>query len=271
MLEDYLGMLGFNQQEAKLYLALTKSGPTTLLQAARASGIERTRLYRMVDTLKEKGLIEEIPQHRHRTIKAASISTLEMMVKDHLFKSQVLNRTLPEFTHSLQSLVAGPAQNNVVYYRGRAGIRQMSWHLLRTQGLYRTYSYRFWDEVLGEKFTLSLNQEMVKIKLKVHDLFSDQYFDYKKDWQRVHGSKPPGDWSWWHSRYISEKILKIDQNIDVYNDVVAYYHWEGDETFGVEIYNPKVALFHKQMHDVIWKMAQPAPDLDWTKEWKKTQ
>jgi DNA-binding MarR family transcriptional regulator len=265
MLEDYLSLLGFNSEEASLYLSLVKSGPVTLLAASKASGIERTRLYRLVDTLKEKGLIEEIPRDRHRSIQAASISTLEMKVKEAKFKSQVLSKSFPSFMRSLQTLIPITPSNNVVFYHGREGIRQMAWHLLRSVGLYRTYSYRFWDELLGSKFTLDLNQEMVKAKLKVHDLFSDQYFEYKKEWLRIHGAKPPGDWSWWKSKYISEKTLKIDQNIDIYNNVVAYYHWQGNETFGVEIYNQRVADFHKQMHDIVWKMAKYVPDIDWTK------
>jgi len=267
MLEDYLSLLGFSGEEAKLYLSLAKSGPVTLLAASRNSGIERTRLYRLVDNLKEKGFIEEIPRDRHRTIQAASISTLEMMVKEAKFKSQMLTKSFPSFMHSLQSLIPNSSQNNVVYYRGPEGIKQMCWHILRSKGIYRTCSYKFWEEMTGPKFVLKLNQEMVKIKLKVHDLYSDQYFKYKEDWLKLHGHKPDGDWSWWHSRFISEKILKIDQNIDIYNNVVAYYHWQGNETFGVEIYNQRVSDFHKQMHDVIWKIAKPVPHFDWTKSW----
>ena len=54
MQEEFLVQLGFSSQEAKLYLALLKSGPATLLQASRTSGLERTRLYRLVDQLAAK-------------------------------------------------------------------------------------------------------------------------------------------------------------------------------------------------------------------------
>jgi DNA-binding MarR family transcriptional regulator len=267
IISDFLSKLGFGPEAIQLYTSLSQHGPLTLLEASRYSNIERTRLYRLVDELAEKGLVEEVPQYKRRTIKAASISTIEMMVKENELKSKSLTQTLPTFLNALESLTPTLSKNNVVYYHGREGIRQMSWHLLRTKGLYYTYSYRFWDEILGEKFSLSLNEEMRRIKLKVHDIFSDQYFHYKKEWLKTHGHKPGGDWSFWQSRWISEKILKIDQNIDIYNDVVAYYHWQGEETFGVEIYNQRVADFHKQMHDVVWKMAKKTPHFDWTKEW----
>ena len=268
IVEEFLAKLGFGNEAIQVYMALTKSGPLTVLEVSRKSGIERTRLYRLVDELAKKGLIEEVPNYKRRTYKAASLSTLEMMVKETQLESEALSKTLPIFINALKSLTPVSSKNNVVYYHGREGIRQMAWHILRTKGIFYTYSYRFWDEILGTKFTLSLNEELVKRKIKVHDIFSDQYFKYKDDWKKKLKKKPGGDWSFWHSRYISEKILKVDQNIDIYNDVVAYYHWEGEETFGVEIYNERVAKFHKQMHDIIWKMAKPTPNLDWTKDWE---
>ncbi len=267
IIKEFLTKLGFDEEDIKLFTTLTKYGPQTLLEAARHSNIERTRLYRLVDELAEKGLIEEVPQYKRRTIKAANLSTIEMMVKEEKIKSDALTQTFPTFINALQTLTPTLSKNNVIYYKGREGIRQMAWHLLRTKGYYYTYSYKFWDEILGEKFTLSLNEEMVRVKLKVRDIFSDQYFEYKKQWLKTHGHKPLGDWSFWQSRHISEKILKVDQNIDIYNDVVAYYHWQGEETFGVEIYNEQVANFHKQMFDVIWKIAKPTKHFDWTKKW----
>lgn len=269
IIEEFLHKLGFSNEAANLYGTLTKYGPLTLLEASRKAGLERTKLYRLVDELKDQGLIEEIPAYKRRTIKAASLSTLEMMVREQEVKSKSLTGSFPALSQALQALTHDVSANNVIYYHGREGIKQMTWHLLRCQGLYRTYSYKFWEEMTGQKFVLELNKQMVKRKFKVHDLFSDQYFAYKETWMKAHGEKPEGNWSWWRARYISEKTLVIDQNIDVYNDVVAYYHWQGEETFGVEIYNERVAQFHKQMHDIVWKMAKSVDHLDWRKPWRR--
>ena len=267
IIEEFLQKLGFGAQATALFVALTQNGPLTLLEASRHANLERTKLYRLIDELKDRGLIEEIPAYKRRTIKAASLSTLEMMVREQEVKSKSLTGTLPAFSQALQSLTHNVSASNVIYYHGREGIKQMTWHILRCQGLYRTYSYRFWEEMTGLPFVLQLNERMVKQKFIVHDIFSDQYFDYKKACMKSHGGKPEGDWSWWRARYIPEKILLIDQNIDVYNDVVAFYHWQDEETFGVEIYNERVAEFHKQMHDIVWKMAKAVDHFDWRKPW----
>jgi len=156
--------------------------------------------------------------------------------------------------------------NSVVYYRGKEGMRQMTWHILRCRGLFRTYSHSFWNEILGDAFVLRLNEELVRRRFKVHDLYSDEYITFKKKWLEDGKKNPEGDWSFWESRYISEKRIKIHLNIDVYNDVVAYYYWQADEIFGVEIYNERVATIQKQIHDMLWGMAKKKPDINWTKK-----
>lgn len=266
--QEFLHTLGFSADEAKLYLCLATDGQATLLEAARRSGIERTKLYRIIDDLIERKIIEEIPTYKRRTIKACGLQTLELLIKEQELKTAQLKQNLPLFSNALQSLTKTLPENNVIYYHGVEGIRQMTWNILRTKGVYRTYSYRYWEDILGKNFVLKLNEEMVRRGFEeVHDLYSDQYLQYKSDWLKIHKKKPEGDWSFWDARYIPEDVLTIDQNLDVYNNVVAYYYWEGDETFGVEIINERVAKFQKQMHDVLWGMSKKRPELDWTQNW----
>lgn len=263
LIAEFIEKLGFDTEAAKIYLALVGKGPQTLLEASRTSGVERTRLYRLVDTLIDRGLIEQIPSHRKRTIQATSLRTLEMMVKEKDRQNKLLLESLPFLTDAVNVVGQKTDENQVIYYRGIEGIRTMTWHILNCVGPYRTYSYRFWDDILGPRFVKRLNEEMHVRKFTVHDIYSDQYFAFKKWWYASDHKPPAGDWSFWESRYISEKIVKVDWNLDVYNDVVAYYYWQGEETFGVEIHNARFALFQKQIHDVLWNMAKKKAPIDW--------
>lgn len=269
LIRDFLTKLGFEKEEIQLYTSIFQKGPVTLLEASRLSGLDRTKLYRIIDPLIKKKLIEEVPQYKRRTIKACDITTIELLVKEKELQDQYLINTLPSFSHALGELSKPLQESNVIFYRGVEGIRQMTWNILRCKGLYRTYSYRFWDDILGTPFVVKLNERMLEQNFTVHDIYSDQYIKFKEEWSASGKTKPWGNWDFWDSRYISEKILTVNQNIDVYNDVVAYYYWQGKETFGVEIYNQRVADFHKQMHDVLWKMAKKLPVLDWKSDWDK--
>lgn len=53
LLED----IGLNTNEANVYLAALSLGPTTVLQISKHSGIKRSTVYDVVDSLKSKGLM----------------------------------------------------------------------------------------------------------------------------------------------------------------------------------------------------------------------
>jgi len=57
-----LKKLGFNEYEAKAYVSLVKLGPVTAYQVSKESGIPRARIYDVLTTLVEKGIVlkEEI-------------------------------------------------------------------------------------------------------------------------------------------------------------------------------------------------------------------
>lgn len=49
--------LGLTEKEAKVYLANLALGPTTILQITRGAELKRTTVYSIIESLKQKGLI----------------------------------------------------------------------------------------------------------------------------------------------------------------------------------------------------------------------
>ncbi len=271
IIKNFLTQLGYSNDAILIYIGLIKEGPSTLLQISKSCKLERTKLYRLIEDFVKNGVVEEVPAYKKKTVKAVDLNTIEFLVRKKLSEANSLNESFQFFSDSVKALESKNIPNvNVTYYRGIEGMKQMIWHLTNCNGLYRTYSYRFWNDIIGDKFTLELNKVMLEKKFKVHDIYSDQYLKYKKSWMKAKGKKPAGDWSFWKSKFISERIVKIDQNIDIYNDIVAYSYWDGDDIFGVEIQNQRVADMQKQIHDVLWKQGKKVDELDWANpKWKK--
>jgi len=59
------------------------------------------------------------------------------------------------------------------------------------------------------------------------------------------------------SRFIPEQMLRVNVQMDIYNDVVAQYSWHEGDVFGVEIYNAKTAHFQRQLFEIVWKLGKP--------------
>ena len=49
--------LGLGANEAAVYIAMLSLGPATVLSISRASGVKRTTIYNVLESLKQKGLV----------------------------------------------------------------------------------------------------------------------------------------------------------------------------------------------------------------------
>lgn len=82
---------------------------------------------------------------------------------------------------------------------------------------------------------------------------------YSQAWSTSLVEKPEldtGKWKNWESRYLDPKVLDLEIQMDIYNDVVAIYNWYEGEVFGVQVINEKAAKLQKQLFDVVWEKAK---------------
>ena len=90
LIEDYIRGLGYSQEAAMLYGALVEKGPLTILEASRATGIERTALYRLIDDLTARGLIEEVLEHKSRRLQAVATEKIKYLLEREQLRVQRL-------------------------------------------------------------------------------------------------------------------------------------------------------------------------------------
>jgi len=247
--------LGFSQEESNIYTTLLKDGPQTVLQLSRNTNINRTTLYRILDKLHSQKLVEEIIEEYKKLYKAVDFHTIDLLVKEQENRAQFLKTAFPEINALLTSTSSSQPGTKVVFYRGNDGIRQMAWNTLKAKKVCMGYTYREFEEVVGRKFAQDWKEEFVNRRLILREIFSDELFKSKKK-----GYQPTTyPTSHFKERYISSKILNINHQMDIYNDVIGIYSWHEGEVFGVEIYNEKIATMHKQLFEIVWKIAKTPP------------
>jgi hypothetical protein len=59
-------------------------------------------------------------------------------------------------------------------------------------------------------------------------------------------------------RLLSDDILVLPNQIAIYNDTVAMYHWHQEQKSGVEIINAPYATMMRQLFWAYWAQAMPA-------------
>jgi len=248
----FLTSLGLSSHEAKVYQILIQNGVLTTLEVSRRVGLPRTSVYRMLESLKVQGLVEEVVEQYKTKVQAVAPDQLELLVKRKEEEAAELRTQLPTTTDLIYgSQTLKQPGTRVLFYRGIEGIRQMIWHVLKTEKLYRGFTFQNWQDLVGEKFVEEWSIEFDRKHIPAHDLCSDEYLENRKKTRHV------GVWRNWERRYVPSSVVTIDHQIDIYNDTVAFYHWEEGEIFGVEINNERVARLQKQVFDVLWKLGKP--------------
>jgi hypothetical protein len=139
----------------------------------------------------------------------------------------------------------------------------MVYNVLNAQTGIVGYTYRDLEAITGHNFAQNIYAELIENKITVRDIFSDSYIESvgsKK--AAVHSLDRVPNWKKFvTSRYIPKITLDITHQLDIYNDVVAIYNWHEGEVFGVEIHNPKVATFQRQLFELVWNLAIPEDKL----------
>ncbi len=252
-LNEFLKNLNLSPEEIKIFQVLSSFGSLPILQIAKKTNIPRTTLYRMMESMKKKGLVEEVVDEHRVKYKTTGLTNLEMMVKTKEEETQKLKSLLPSVSNLLMGIVeTKQPETEVKFYKGQEGIRQMVWNTLKADKYVQGYTYRTILEIVGEEFADNWKVEFYARGLSGRDIYSDEYL------KSVNRTKPiltPTD-TGWESRYFPDTQLLVDHQIDIYDNVVSFYNWYKGDIFGVEIYNEKVARLQKQIFEILWGLGK---------------
>jgi sugar-specific transcriptional regulator TrmB len=114
-----LEQLGLNEKEAKVYLALLELGESNIQGLSAKSGVKRTTVYDILESLKEKRLISEITKNKKIVLVAEDPRKIESILDE---KRDTLKRVLPELLSIANVLDNKP---KIKFYEGINGIKEV--------------------------------------------------------------------------------------------------------------------------------------------------
>jgi len=229
-LQTFLTNLNLDQEEATIYQALAQKGTQTVLQLSKQTNINRSKIYRRLERLQNLNLVEEIIAQHTTRYQISDINQLEQLLAQKEQTTKHLRNIFPDIKNSIVGQIGlHDPSTQVKFYRGKQGIRQMIWNVLKIKDVGVGYSYRPIYEIVGEDFTHRWSEEFKNRNLKFRDLINPEYKTHK-------GAKNLDPGKIISSEYFSSKIidkdtLTINFQTDIYNDTVAYYNWHEGEVF----------------------------------------
>jgi sugar-specific transcriptional regulator TrmB len=258
VIRAYFEKLGLEPEVADLYFALYLRGPQTISELARASGVERTRIYRLMEHLRNSGLVEVEVRYKSSLFRAAPISNVRLLVSRKEQELKGLQVELPVVEAALErnSLVS-PA-TRVQFYHGPDGVKQMFWNQTKANSevlsiLYENMQIRT-QSVFFERWVRRCNERGMELR----SIIGDAFVKSQHSWYAVHDNERLEKWQ---ARYVPESLFTITHGLLLYDDVVGYLNWKDEEVFGVEIHNPDIARSQRRFFELLWDQAQAMPDL----------
>jgi hypothetical protein len=256
--KNYFARLGLGPEVADMYVALHTYGPQTISQLARRSGVERTRIYRLMDEIGRIGLFEIETRDSRSVLKAAPITNVQLLLTKKEEDLKAMRTQLKGIRELLGSTGISSPLTRVQFYSGADGVRRMFWNQTRPNTENLAILYENMQNRTNGTFFERWVEQCNKRGVAFRGIISDNFIQTQQEWYAGHANERLANWS---ARYVSPAAFPITHSSVVYDNVVAYFNWKGGEIFGIEIYNQQIADTQRQFFEIIWASAQPVDDL----------
>lgn len=255
---EYFAKLDLEPEVADIYIALHRYGPQTISELARNAQVERTRLYRLLDTLTSSGLVEVETQYKRSILHPAPISNLEIRLSQKEQQLRDLHTDLKKLEHMLAIQQMQSPSSRVQFYQGADGIKQMMWNQTKATTeilclLYENMQTRT-KMSFFERWVKRCNERDIHFK----GIIGDNFIKTQQAWYGAHSNERLAHWE---SRYVDETVFPIAHSMIIYDNITAYYNWKDGEVFGIEIANKEIADSQRAFYGLLWGTAKPVDDL----------
>jgi predicted transcriptional regulator len=252
-----LQSLGLTEDEATVYLHLLDN-QSTHLRLSRETGITRSKVYHLVDMLEQRGLITHHVDDTGRYIVANRPENLQIQLTAEEERVKARQSTLQTLLPALERLRSSHSNRNFSLhtYEGSDGFRQMLWHELKTEGDLLLLGGGTVEELSpNPRWAARYREKIMAAGYQLRELMNaavPENFTHLQTFSKSYTK-----------RFIDPTILRLDNQITIYNNTVSTYHWRDGQKIGVEIINKEHAIMMRQIFELYWQLGstgEPSPD-----------
>jgi sugar-specific transcriptional regulator TrmB len=244
---DILSQVGLNDKEAKIYLLLLEYDSVLASTISRKSGIKRTTVYMVLESLKKKGYVTVFEKSKTLYFKALDP---DLILEDFDAKYRQIKQTIPELKKLSKIFKARP---NVQYFEGPTGlIRMMDDTLTASNNELLVWSSvdLAWSGPIADYFPEYINRRIEK-GIWVKGIFietdiSKQYKDLQEENLR-------------EICYLPGDKFPFENEINIYDNKLNIISFKDE--IGVIIENEEIANTQKTIFNLAWEYAKLLEEL----------
>lgn len=244
--KEYYELLkaGLTEGEAKVYLALSELGSSTVGPVVKKSGIAYSNIYDVLDRLIKKGVVSFVIKSKTKYFQAAPpsnlIDYLNNMEKEIVSQKEQLKAVLKD----IEKLQESKESQEAEVFIGKKGLRAAYEKLFKNEVSKEEYLFFYiHDENYAEESNYFYNSivELVR-KFNVKGIAN-------KEWRKSWFAKKI---KFWKVKFVD---FPIPGNIDVIKDKVFIVSWK-PSVVGILIHSKEIADNFKMYFNEVWKKAK---------------
>lgn len=236
-LQKDLRAAGLKKNELEIYLFLLKNGLSTPPQISRGTGILRTNCYNILESLKEKDVVEEQKKGSRRTYIARDPESLKLSLERRI---EAVDRILPDLRALYTTQKNKPSFR---FFEGFEEVKQIYDMTLSSESIYATGSTdKLYD--LDPKFFESYVKKVNEKKIIFYDLLPA--VAKQKSGEMIRGLTN----SLYDVKFLPDQYKENLTDLLIWEDNIALIALD-EPVFGTIITNPPLAQTFKTLLKII--------------------
>lgn len=246
-LQEFLEEFNLTEREIAIYLTLLKTGPNTIMNLARETGIKRSTTHNNVEELIKKGLVSQTNYGERRMVIAEEPEKLKFLLDQKKWRVKKLEENLDSVISTISKMVPGTRDNSKVevkYYEGKDNVQIIYKEAFESKELRSYVNLEAVSRVFPENTQMFLDAQKRNKSLKVWEIVDGTAESKKLAENFVKNSD------------FKYKIANSSMNLSsidvlIYDDRVAMINFNENIT-GTVISNRDYYENSKSIFDLIW-------------------
>lgn len=203
-MKDVLIKNGFSEKEAKIYLVILSMGELPYSQVATKSGIKRTTVYPVIESLEKKAVITTL---KKKGIRYASALNPQILVNRFKQSAELAENMLPQL---IDMAFESPLKPRIRFYDGVDGMKDILLELAHDKG--ETMGFTDYTHMPAELFTY-IRKEVIPMR-KERKNFARLICPNTKKNQRIKNDDP--------GIYTEHRLLDFLSQKDLYIELLLF-------------------------------------------------
>lgn len=247
ILEQYLQNIGLSDKEAQLYVVGLQLGPATIQQLAQQSGIKRSTVYEVIDSLKEQSLFFVTQKGKRKLFTAQDPDNLSLLLQQ---KQKVLAQIMPDLEALKNTTAIKPA---IRVHEGLDGLKQIYEDMIKKPGDIlamaapkEKISTMLLDYLIHEWEPRRISSEIGMRRININNK-QDQSFDYQaltipQELEQI--------------KYLPPETYPFSVGVYVYRQKVAFVAYDDREMVGIVVRSLQINATIRAVFELLWNLAK---------------